>query len=80
MYILVRACAGCKEKKRKEKKKKLVNIPEIRLCRLFETHSIRRLHGDANTNTGNRTCSEECPETVGGHTGGRDEVVFAQVV
>lgn len=42
--------------------------------------SIRRLHGDANTNTGDRTCSEECPETVGGHTGGRDEVVFAQVV
>lgn len=44
------------------------------------TYSIRGLHGDADTDTGNRTCSEECPETIGGHTGGRDEIVFAQVV
>lgn len=78
MYILVRACAGCKEKKK-------VSHSGIFLSRCFafadfETHSIRRLHGDANTNTRDRTCSEECPETVGGHTGGRDEVVFAQVV
>lgn len=41
---------------------------------------IRGLHGDANANTGNGTCSEECPETVRGHTGRRNEVVFAQVV
>lgn len=30
MYILVRACAGCKEKK-----KKVSELPEIRLCRLL---------------------------------------------
>lgn len=67
-----------KEKKRKEKK--VSEHPRDTPLQTFETHSIRRLHGDANTNAGDRTCSEECPETVGGHTGGRDEVVFAQVV
>lgn len=36
---------------------------------LHWTYSIRGLHGDADTDAGNRTCSEECPETIGGHTG-----------
>lgn len=68
MYILVRAFAQKK------------NQPSGNICLQTETHGIRGLHGDANANTGNGTCSEECPETVRGHTGRRNEVVFAQVV